>query len=57
MIITVIQYQIGRENYIFMTTKLLNRNEIILEIIHLTTNLYCEYVDPTFFTILSGMQS
>ena len=31
-----------------MITNLLNKNEIISDMIHLTTNHCCRYVDPTF---------
>ena len=40
-----------------MIMKLLNKNEIILEIIHLANNHCCRYIYSTLFTILSGMES
>ena len=39
-----------------MNIELLNKNEMKLEIIHLSSNHCCRYVDPTFFNVLSGMQ-
>ena len=41
----------------FIITNLLNINEIILEIVHLTANHCCRNVDPTFFIIFVGVQS
>ena len=39
-----------------MNIVLLNKNEISLEMIHLSDNHCCRYVDPTFFTVFSEMQ-
>ena len=39
-----------------MNNDLFNTNQIILEMIHLTDNHSCRYVDSTFFTVLGGIE-
>ena len=40
----------------FMYKKLLNKNEVRLEIIRLAANNCCKYVDQNNFSVKSGMQ-